>query len=88
MILKAFAFLDTKTGAYSVPFFSSHPGAALRMATDLANDPGTSIGRHPADYVFYQVGTFCDVTAQFMSTLESYGSCSGLVVSAPRLPLE
>lgn len=88
MILRAFAFLDTKTGAFSVPFFTNHPGNALRMAGDLANDVSTTIGRHPADYVLHQVGTFNDDTGQFDTDNINLGSCAALVVVQPRLPME
>lgn len=65
MILQAYSVLDAKTGVFSPPFFTHHPANAIRMITDVASDLSTLIGRHPADYVLYQIGTWDDSTAHY-----------------------
>lgn len=60
MILKAFCLLDAKTGFYNVPWFQSHVGQAFRTVVDLASDPSTLVGRHPADFILCEIGTFDD----------------------------
>lgn len=67
MKLFAFALLDTKTGAFSTPFFYNHRGLAFRTVIDVAADPNTHVGRHPADFALYQVGEFDDQTGLLVS---------------------
>jgi hypothetical protein len=84
MISKAYSFFDTKTGIYSAPFFMLHEGAAIRTATELANDLGTTIGRHPGDFQLRLVGEFDDN----IGAIGSVGpatvlECSSLVKTRP-----
>lgn len=65
MKLLAFSLLDTKTGHFNTPFFMSHPGQAIRAIIDLGQDTNTTVGRHPADFVLCQLGTFDDQTGSF-----------------------
>lgn len=60
MILNAYSIFDSKALQYHPPFFASTYGAATRSFSDLANDLQTNVGRHPADYVLYCVGTYDD----------------------------
>lgn len=64
MIMNVYCIFDTKSLVYSVPWFQPTHGAAIRVLTDLVNDTNTNVGRHPADYVLYQVGTYDDGKAQ------------------------
>lgn len=68
MILKAFAFLDLKTGSYSLPFFHRHMGEAIRTAMDLGSDKNTQIGRYPGDFELVELGSFCQATGQFSAS--------------------
>lgn len=65
MILKAYSFLDTKTGIFSTPFYFLHEGQAIRAAIDIGSDLSTSVGRHPADYHLYFIGEFDDNTGLY-----------------------
>lgn len=65
MKLLAFTLLDMKTGHFNTPFFMTHPGQAIRAIIDLGQDPSTTIGRHPADFVLCQLGGFDDQTGAF-----------------------
>lgn len=60
MLLNAYSIYDRKGLNYHAPFFAATDGIAVRIFADLANDTNTTIGRHPADYVLYFVGTFSD----------------------------
>lgn len=60
MKLNAYTVFDTKALQYHPPFFASTDGAAVRSLQDLANDPNTTVGRHPSDYVLYCAGTYDD----------------------------
>lgn len=57
-----FSILDGKSGVYNDTFTAISRGVALRLFTDLVNDPKTTIARHPEDYTICEVGTFEDTT--------------------------
>lgn len=65
MMLNVYSFFDNKASFFSAPFFMSHDGLAIRAATDLVNDPSTTMGRHPADFNLMRLGTWDDQTASF-----------------------
>jgi hypothetical protein len=58
MIINAYSIYDVKALTYSNPFFAINDATAIRIVTDAASDPNTSLGRHPADFILYRVGTF------------------------------
>lgn len=62
MNLHAYSIYDRKALQYHPPFFAAADGSAARTFQDLANDPQTTIGRHPSDYVLYRVGGWDDAT--------------------------
>lgn len=67
MILRMYAFFDSKASYFSAPFFLSHDGLAMRAASDLVNDRSTSLSRHPADFTLMYLGEFDDQTAQMLA---------------------
>lgn len=57
--LKAYAVRDAKAEAFPrPPFFVSATGLAVRMFTDACNDPGTELGKYPADFTLFEIGDF------------------------------
>lgn len=58
MKLKAFCVFDVKANVFNPPFFMGQTGEAVRAFKDLANDPNTTVGRHPEDYVLKYIGFF------------------------------
>lgn len=68
MILNAYSIYDRKALQYHPPFYASTDGAAVRSLSDLANDPNTSVGRHPGDYVLYRVGQYDDQKGRLIPT--------------------
>lgn len=90
MQLKAYSIYDNKALIYHAPFFTHTDGAAVRMFSDLANDPNTSVGRHPSDYSLWCIGIFDDQKASLtpvVPLLHVYDAV-GLVKLTPSLPLE
>lgn len=87
MILPTFSLLDTKTGIYAPPFMMAHVQLAIRAVKDLAADLNTSVGRHPADYMLVQVGTFDDSTAQFINDLQPISLVVALIEQPTQAPL-
>lgn len=81
MILNAYAIYDRKGLVYHAPFFAAQDGQAVRSFSDLANDPSTTIGRHPNDYVLYRVGGYDDSSGSLLpvSTLEHIVDANALV---------
>lgn len=58
MILRSYSLYDRKAVSYSPPFHQATDGLAVRSLQELVNDPQTSVGRYPDDFVLYLVGTF------------------------------
>lgn len=67
MITKAFGIYDSKAHAFGVPFFMVSVGAAVRAFSDLGNESGSGVNRHPSDYVLYEIGSFDDSNGEFIS---------------------
>lgn len=68
MLLNAYSIYDRKGLNYHAPFFAATDGLAVRSFSDLANDANTTVGRHPADYVLFCVGTFSDTNGSLEPT--------------------
>lgn len=64
MKLKLCSVYDSKTMVFNTPFFQLTTPAALRSFGDLANDPQSTVFRHPGDYVLYELGEFDDATGE------------------------
>lgn len=60
MLTNAYTLYDAKALVYSPPFYCSAHGQAVRMCMELASDPSTTVGRHPADFTLYCIGQFND----------------------------
>lgn len=63
MKTKVFTILDSKASVYGVPFFLQNEAVAVRMFTDLTNDPKSQIAQHPEDYTLYEIGAYEDANA-------------------------
>lgn len=57
---------DRAIDAYNQPVVVQSIGVAIRSFTDEANNPDSSINKHPTDYDLYEMGTFCDQTGTFL----------------------
>lgn len=88
MRLRAFAVFDVKSDTYSAPFWKNTVGQALRDFADIAQDKGTTVGRHPADFKLVQVGEFEDSTGEIIpGPVVSLGFASDHVVKQDVIPL-
>lgn len=63
MKLLAFCIFDTKSQAYTQPFFNHTIPEAVRTFTDAVNHPESVFYRHPEDYLLFHVGSFDDAQA-------------------------
>lgn len=59
-----YSIFDTKAEHFNVPFFMPNQAMAQRAFNDLAVDPKTLVGKHPEDYMLYEVGEFDDITGE------------------------
>jgi hypothetical protein len=58
MKLGIYTVHDNKAGAYMQPFFANNAMVAIRMFSDLVNDPEHLFGKHPADFTLFEIGHF------------------------------
>lgn len=63
--LLVFAVYDSKVGRYAQPFQMLAKGAAIRMFQDLANDPNTTVCKHPHDFTLMELGEYDESTGTF-----------------------
>lgn len=64
MKLNIYSIYDTASGTYLRPFFTGADGDAARSFSDLAIDAEHQIGKHPADYTLFRLGSFNDNTGK------------------------
>lgn len=66
MMLYAYSIFDTKALVYSTPWFQVNDQVAVRIVSELANDPSTNVGRHPSDYILYRIGSYMDEKGELL----------------------
>lgn len=67
MIQKIYAIRDIKAAHYGIPFFLPSNGIAIRSFSDLANDPKTTINKHPDDFQLFVIGEYDDNSGELVS---------------------
>lgn len=60
MKLLVFSVYDRAVDAYMRPWVAQTEGQALRMFSDIANDPNSEVYRHKEHYSLFLIGTFTD----------------------------
>lgn len=64
---RIFSVYDNKAEVYGAPILCITSGVAMRMFSELVNDPTSFAGRHPADYELCELGVFDNNTGFFES---------------------
>lgn len=59
---KIYSIFDEKAEIFSTPFFQQNDAMAIRSFQDLANDPNSTVHKHPEDYKLYEIGHFEDLS--------------------------
>lgn len=77
MLINMYTIYDSKAEGYLQPFFSANDGLALRIISDLSNDPSHNFCKHATDFTLFKIGTFSDSDATF-SILEAKQTMAGL----------
>lgn len=86
MKLNVYTIYDVATGAYMRPFFQQADGQALRSFSDIALDADHEIGKHPADYTLYRIGSFNDTTGKLEGeNLEKLATALECISNAQRV---
>lgn len=62
-----FTLRDKKAAAYSPIFVHPTIGLAEREISDLANNPESTLHKHPADYTLFAIGQYDDLEANLKS---------------------
>lgn len=60
MNIKVFAIRDRQLNAFMQPYFAQTAGAAIRAFTDLINEPGHQLNKHPQDYELWYICNWSD----------------------------
>lgn len=88
MQIQMFTVYDEKAKAYLQPFFLTATGLAIRSFTETVNDPKSAIGRHPADYTLFHIGSFDDSSCTFEArTPQSLGNGLEFVEDNRQIPM-
>jgi len=64
---KIFTIYDSKAQAYLTPFFLHEDGMAIRVFADCVNDKNHQFGKHPEDYTLFNIGSWSDNKAKFLT---------------------
>lgn len=67
--LYIYALRDNKSETYSPPSFFVNRAVAVRGFSEVAADKNNMVGRHPADFGIYELGTF-DMTTGIITSHE------------------
>lgn len=59
-----YAIRDSKTEAFSTPFFSFNNATAIRSFTDAVNDPNTNLNKHSEDFAIFHIADWDDITGE------------------------
>lgn len=70
MLFNVYTIYDSKTKAYSKPFYAINEAVAMRSIVDLLTNGDSDPRRHPEDFHLYEIGIFDDSTGSFTGTIE------------------
>ena len=65
MNMKVYTIYDSKVEAYLPPLFFPSKGDFLRAFAEAANDPKSNIGKYPADFTAFEMGSWDNSSAKF-----------------------
>lgn len=60
--MNIYSIYDSKTKAFSTPFFTVNNATALRSFSDLANDNNSQVSIHAEDFSLHLIGSFDEET--------------------------
>lgn len=63
--MKVFSIYDSKAEIFLNPFMSKTKGEALRILSNVVNDPSHQFCMHAADFTLFELGAWDDVSAKY-----------------------
>lgn len=63
MIHQIFTVYDAAAEAFLQPFFAPTIGSAIRMFSDICEQPDHQFAKHPEDYTLFHIGVYDDSSA-------------------------
>lgn len=67
MKLVVAAIYDSKSECYSQPNFLTTRGQGERAMLEAVANPDSNLAKYPADFTFFELGTYDDSTGQFQN---------------------
>lgn len=67
MILKVFSLYDSKGKAFGPPAFFNTRGLAIRSLKDAVESGEGALGKHPEDFVMYEIAEWNDNTGEYIN---------------------
>jgi len=82
MILQVFSIFDKKAESFITPFFLVNEQMAIRTFTDCVQDENHMFGKHPEDYILYQLGEWDTNTAEWTGNIQTVISALHISVNS------
>lgn len=86
MKLRVYGIYDIKAGYYKTPFMMHSDGEAIRGFSDLANDTGVDIGKHPEDYALFHLAEFDTVKGEYKNEIAPRNLINA--INAVKVPIQ
>lgn len=58
MKLNAYSLRDVKAETFAAPFFVPNDNLAIRLLNELVLDTRSNLGKYPADFMLYRIGSY------------------------------
>lgn len=78
MVKSIFVVYDSKGEFYSPPMLFVSKGEAIRSFSEWAVDQSIPIGKHPADFTLFSLGTWDDSSAKYQLHSTPISICTAL----------
>lgn len=87
MFINAYVIHDTKSAAYSNPWYQPTDATALRVISEVLKDGNNTIAKYPEDHRIYRIGQFDSDTGIFLAltTPLFIADCVSLLQPSSRL---
>lgn len=84
---QVFSVRDSKVGAYSDPMILRSTGEAIRVFTDSARNPKSTISQHPEDFSLHLIGEFDEIKGVMVPLPHvSFGTAQSFMPRQPEVP--
>lgn len=67
IVYLVYSIRDVKVNVFNTPFFQTSKAGAIRMFSDLVNDPNSTLNKHAEDFQLYEIGVFDSESGAFIA---------------------